>query len=248
MSTPRVLTVDLETAPNLAHTWGLWQQNIGLPQLLVPGRVIGFGAKWHGDKRVIWKSEFHDTHEEMILSAHGLLDEADIVVHFNGLTFDMPWFRSEFVLAGLRPPAPSLEVDLLQVVKRQFRFPSNKLAYVTKALGLSGKLSHTGHEMWVKCLEGDEKAWALMRRYCKQDVATTEELYDRLLKDGWIKNHPNITLFSDDETPRCPACASENLHRRGYSFTTISAFPRYQCQDCGKWSRGGKRERGAVVR
>ena len=38
-----------------------------------------------------------------------------------------PWLRTEMAKYGLTPPAPAKEVDLYQVVKRQFRLPSNHL-------------------------------------------------------------------------------------------------------------------------
>ena len=42
----KTLTLDIETAPQVAHVWGLWQQNVGLPQLLESGYVMCFAAKW----------------------------------------------------------------------------------------------------------------------------------------------------------------------------------------------------------
>lgn len=241
----RVLILDIETSPNLAHVWGLFKQDIGLPQLLEQGSVIAFAAKWYGQKNVEFRSDYHDGHAEMVQRAHQLVDEADAIVHYNGTTFDMPWLRTEFVQAGLTPPSPHKDIDLLKVVKRQFRFPSNRLAYVTKALGLTGKLSHTGHQMWLDCLLGDDevkrKAWNLMRRYNRQDVATTEELYVALLP--WIPNHPHQGLYIDDANPVCPRCGSTHLQRRGTASARNYTYPRLQCLDCGGWCKGSKRER-----
>lgn len=233
---PRILTLDLETSPNVAHVWGLWNVNVALPQLLESGRVIGVAAKWHGAKSVMWRSEFHHSREQMLADAHQWMSDADVIVTFNGINFDIPWLNAEFAREGLLPPAPSKQVDLLRAVKNQFRFPSNKLAYVTKALGLSGKLSHTGHEMWVKCLEGDDKAWALMRRYAMQDVRTTEELFDRVRP--WIPGM-NLGVFADDDRV-CPACMGTDLQRRGVTTKIKGVYPRYSCNTCGRWSTGGK--------
>src|SRR5450759_3278074 len=81
---PRLLTLDLETSPNIAHVWGLWKNNVSLNQLIQSTNVISFAAKWHGDKRVLFRSDHHDGHEVMIQKAHGLLGEADAVIHYNG--------------------------------------------------------------------------------------------------------------------------------------------------------------------
>lgn len=241
--TAKILTIDIETSPIEAHVWGLWQQNVGLNQILKPTQLISFAAKWHGKKPVLFKSIHHDGLEDMVTEARRLLDEADVVVHFNGKKFDIPHLNREIAQQGLTPPSPYRQVDLLSVVKAQFKFPSNKLAYVTKALGLTGKLSHTGHDMWIKCLQGDEKAWALMKRYNAQDVRTTEELFDRVRP--WVPSL-NLGVFSEDERV-CPACESSNVQRRGTATKIKGTYPRFHCQDCGRWSTGGRAIRMAEL-
>jgi len=77
--TLRLLTLDIETSPNLAHVWGLFKQNIGLNQLMESGQVISFAAKWHGDKKVLFYSDHHNGHDVMVQAAHDLLSEADAV-------------------------------------------------------------------------------------------------------------------------------------------------------------------------
>lgn len=232
----RILVLDIETAPNLAHVWGLWNQNVGLSQLLESGRMICFAAKWVGTKRVMFFSEFEHGHEEMTRAAHALLDEADVVVHYNGKKFDVPWMQTEFARYGLEPPSPFKQVDLLATVRREFRFPSNKLDAVLKEFGLGGKLKHEGHVLWIKCLLGDPKAWRQMKRYNVQDVRRTEELYlTKLLP--WIKNHPSHSLYEGREG--C-ICGSTDLEKRGFAYTTVSRFQQYRCRSCGRWMRSGK--------
>lgn len=233
----RILTLDLETSPNVAHVWGLWQQNVSLNQLMESTEVISWAGKWYGDKRVEFRSTFHDGKEAMIERAHAVLDEADAVIGFNHRSFDMKHLRREFVEAGLQPPSPWKDIDLLDVVKRNFRFPSNKLQYVSTRLGLPGKVQHSGHDLWVRCMAQDEKAWAMMRRYNRQDVVLTEQLYERLLP--WIHNHPSVAL--DNGVEGCNRCGGTNLQRRGFDTTQLGKFQRYQCQDCGGWLRSGKR-------
>ncbi len=53
----KILTIDIETSPNLAHVWGLWNQNVGLPQLLEPTQMISFAAKWYETKSVQFYSD-----------------------------------------------------------------------------------------------------------------------------------------------------------------------------------------------
>lgn len=235
----KILTLDIETSPNLAHVWGLWNQNIAINQLVASTEMLSFAAKWYGKPRVMFYSQFHHGHEQMVQAAHDLLSEADIVVHFNGKSFDMPHLRREFLAAGLNPPAPVKEVDLCLVAKKQFRFTSNKLDYITQYLGLSGKIHHSGFDLWRKCMAGDAKAWAEMRRYNMQDVRTTEELYDKLLP--WVPNHPHLGLYvaDGDERNHCQNCGGTDLRLEGYAYTNLGKYQRFQCKNprCGKWGR-----------
>lgn len=239
--TPKILTLDIETAPATALVFGQYKQNIGNIQVVKPDRVIAFAAKWHGDKRVMFYSEYHDGRDAMIGAFNDLLNTADIVVHFNGGTFDMPWIRREIALAGLTPFSPVQEVDLLRVVRKQFRFMSNKLENIAKVFGVGLKMETGGFQLWRDIEVGSEeeqaKAWAKMRKYNKQDVVVTEALYDRLLP--WIDGHPNVNVYVDDESG-CPNCQQHNLRREGYAYTKLGKYPRFQCRDCGKWSRGKK--------
>lgn len=241
---PRVLTLDLETSPNIAHVWALYDQTISLAQLQDTTKVISFAAKWHDRKTVIFKSDFHDGHDAMVQAAWDLIDQAEVVVHYNGTTFDIPHLHREFLLAGLTPPSPVKQVDLLRVVKANFRFTSNKLQHVSTQLGLAGKTKHSGHDLWVRCMAGDPVAWATMRKYNKQDVVLTEQLYDVLLP--WIGNHPHVGQYTGLDC--CQRCGSTELEKRGIAYTPTASFQQYRCHGCGSWSRGGKRIDGVGIR
>lgn len=244
---PKILTIDIETSPNLAHVWGLWNQNVGLSQLMESGEVISFAAKWRHEDEVMFASVYHDGKTRMVRKAFDLLSDSDYVVHFNGVKFDIPHLNREFLIAGYAPAAPFAQVDLLKVVKKNFRFPSNKLDYVAQALGLGGKTSHTGHQLWVDCLNENPEAWELMKTYNMQDVVLTEKLYDRLLP--WISGQPHAGLFYRDEEGEdsCPNCGSLDLRPQGRAYTSVSVFQRFRCAECGKWSRGSKRLAGAGI-
>jgi hypothetical protein len=174
----------------------------------------------------------------MVKGIYDLWNEADVVIHFNGTTFDMPHLRREFLVAGLSPPKPVQEIDLLRVAKTRFRFTSNKLDYITQYLGLPGKVKHSGHSLWVQCMAGDEKAWGMMRRYNKADVVITEQLYDKLRQ--WTKAQPHAGLFSGLGYDCCARCGGTDIERRGRAYTPLAAYQQYRCRDCGSWSRGGK--------
>lgn len=238
----KALILDIETSPNVVYAWGLWGQDIGTHKLIDETRMLCFAAKWLGRKRVMFFSEEKDGREVMVRAAHELIDDADVVIHYNGKRFDMPHLKREFLELGLTPPSPYQDVDLFTVGK-QFKFQSHKLDYLAKRLGLESKLEHAGFSLWVGCLAGDKKAWKQMRAYNVRDVELTEELYEVLRP--WVRNHPNLNLFGG---LGCPRCGSPNLVRRGFRHTQVSTFQRYRCQDCGGWSSDTKREAGTTRR
>jgi predicted RNA-binding Zn-ribbon protein involved in translation (DUF1610 family) len=240
----KILFIDLETSPITAHTWGLWQQNISIKQIVESTQVICFGARWYGQKKVIFKSVHHDGQQEMLKELHGLMDEADAIVGWNSKGFDHKHIRREFLEAGLLPPSPAKDIDLMLEVKRNFRFPSNKLDYVAQRLGVGAKVEHTGFQLWLDCMAGSDKAWKMMKKYQIQDVDLLVELYEILLP--WMR-HPGVPSHSGVEAG-CPNCGSTNLQRRGYESLSTGRYQKFQCQGCGKWTRSGKRETSTVLR
>ena len=232
----KILFIDIETAPGEAFFWGLFDKYIPIDRVITPGRTLCFAAQWAGKKKVMFHSEYHHDRKTMVQKAWELLDEADAVIHYNGTKFDIPMLNKEFVLAGLAPPSPYAQVDLYRVVRRTFRFDSNKLDFVLKQLGLDVKLSHKGMDLWKGCMAGNPKDWKIMKAYNKQDVNVMPALYERLLP--WIEKHPNRALYQDlDGKPTCPNCGSKHVQRRGYANTRVNLFARFQCMDCGKWAR-----------
>jgi DNA polymerase elongation subunit (family B)/predicted RNA-binding Zn-ribbon protein involved in translation (DUF1610 family) len=243
MKQPKILAIDIETAPHTAHVWQLWQQNVGLSQLMETGRVLCFAWKWINEKgKVEYISELGGR-GEMLDKAHALLDEADIVVTYNGKKFDIPTLNKEFLEGGYAPPAPYKQVDLYRVARSKFRFASNKMDHLAHRLGLKTKIRHSGHELWVRCMAGDKKAWLKMERYNKRDVLILDHLYRRMLP--WIGGHPNVGLFTEPsgKSLTCPSCGSTKIHSRGFATTRSFVYRRYQCTSCGSWSKATHREK-----
>jgi DNA polymerase elongation subunit (family B)/predicted RNA-binding Zn-ribbon protein involved in translation (DUF1610 family) len=234
----KVLTLDIETSPIDAFTWGIWQQNVGLSQLKAPSRMLTWAAKWEGVDEVMYASEREHTHEQMVREIYDLVDEADAIVHYNGTQFDMKHLNREFAELYLDPPTKYKNIDLLRVVKSQFKFPSNKLDYVAGVLLGEHKMDTGGFGLWLGVLNDEEDAWRKMENYNIEDVLLTERLYHRV--QGWIPGHPNRALWvTDQSTPICPNCGSTHVIRKGVERPArVNAYQRYKCNDCGANSRG----------
>lgn len=240
----KVLFFDIETMPHEVYTWGLWDQNVGISQIIRPGQVFGFAFKWLGQKETGFYSDHADTHAGMVEAAHRLLSEADIVVTYNGISFDVPHMQREFLLAGMPPPKPYKQIDLMRVAKRQFKFASNKLDFLSQQLGLGRKTSHEGFDLWVKCMAGDEKAWKKMGVYAQQDVRLTEKLYHYLLP--WLVNVPHIGQM-DGAEHSCWACGGTKLTRDGTAYANVTSYRLYSCDKCGAWVRGSTKLQEATT-
>jgi DNA polymerase elongation subunit (family B) len=229
----KILMLDIETSPNLVTVWGLFQQNVSINQIIKPGATLCWAAKWYGSKEIMFRSV--NDGDKMLSEIHALLDEADAVCHYNGKNFDIPTLNWGFVLAGLPPPAPYRQIDLLSTSRRTFRKASNKLDFVSQQLGIGQKTKHKGQELWAGCMNGDSKSWRVMERYNKQDVRLLEKLYERYLP--WIKGHPNR---SEDHSA-CPHCEASTYQARGYAVSAAGRYRRYQCTSCGTWFKDRKR-------
>ena len=233
-----VLYIDIETAPATARIWGLKTRFVPISQVVDRGYTLCWAARWEGKKKIHFASEWQHGHEEMIRQAYELLDQADMVVHYNGKKFDIPTLNREFAILGLSPPTNYHQLDMFQIVRQNFRFLSNSMDSVASELGLQRKTEHKGVQLWEEVMAGDKKAQAVMKKYNCQDIVVLEELY-RYLRP-WIKNHPNRGLYIDNpQEPVCPNCGGTSVQKRGVERPARSnAYQRYKCMDCGANSRG----------
>jgi hypothetical protein len=50
MTGPNIVTLDIETFPNLVYTWGLWKQTVGVNQIVRDWSLASICWKWLGDR------------------------------------------------------------------------------------------------------------------------------------------------------------------------------------------------------
>lgn len=240
----RILTIDIESKPMLVYSWGLWDQNHSIGQIVDHGGMICFAAKWAGTDEIIFKSVHHDGYKAMLQSAWDLLTEADIIVTYNGVRYDVKRLNNEFLLAGMRPPKPYKHVDLIKTNKARFDLPSRKLDYLVQRLGIGAKQDTGGFQLWIDCMAGDTAAWETMRTYNIQDVKVTEAAYLRLLP--WLTDSPHLGMYSADGKI-CPYCGSKKLKTDGNVHTYVQSYWAFECGHCGGWSRSTGRLQDATV-
>lgn len=249
----KVLMLDIETKPNKAYTWSIWNVNVGINQIIEAGEMICFAAKWYGQDEIEFYSQWNGGQTAMVEQGWRLLNEADVVVHFYGSKFDIPHLNTEFLKQGFPPPTPFKQIDLKVAVGKQFRFTSNKLQFVSEVLGLAGKEEHEGFGLWDKVMnergqytaEIETDAKERMTSYNKQDVFLLDEVYEALLP--WIPNHPHRHLYEDGNG--CHICGADSLNvvRHGFAYTKLSKFAQYRCEACNCLFRGNRRLQGVTL-
>jgi uncharacterized protein YprB with RNaseH-like and TPR domain len=187
----KTLFLDIETTPMQVYTWGLFDQNISIDQIIKSTEMLCFGARWLGERKVMFRSVYHDGKRAMLEDLHGLMDEADVLVGWNSAAFDHKHINREFLENGMMPPSTVKDLDLMSVTKANFLFPSNKLDYVAQKLDVGAKVKHSGFSLWLRCMDGDKKAWKEMKEYQIQDVNLLVDLYDILLP--WLVPNGKVT-------------------------------------------------------
>lgn len=238
MSSPKVLILDVETSPALVWTYSLFKPVIGIDQVVEPTRMICWAAGWADEKRIHFGSEWTDGPDH-IVKLHRLWSEADAIVGWNSDAFDLGHIRREFREWGLPVPPPVRQIDLMKHVKKNYTFLSNKLDWVSRRLLDDRKVSVSMMSLYLRILEGDEKAMRKTETYNRKDTKLTRELY-RMLEPE-LAQALNRGLWNGEEIC-CPKCGSTDLERRGYAYTQVSKFRRYVCRGCGSWSRTNVRE------
>lgn len=242
---PRVVTLDIETAPLRVYCWGLWEQNIGLDMVEDEWTILSFSAKWLDRKEVIFKhaggrgaAKVRDD-RAVCQELWNILNNADIVITQNGKSFDIKKINARLIMHGLKPYSPIRVIDTRTVAKRHFGFTSNKLEWMSQKVNkVTKKDKHKlfpGFELWAECMKDNPKAWAEMEKYNSLDVVSTEELY--LHMRPWMEGHPNLANYTQAETTQCPRCSSTKLQKRGYARTQTGEYLRLQCKECGGWAR-----------
>lgn len=225
---------DTEWTPATTYTWSSRPKYLPNDMLVEEARLLCYGAKYLGKKTQVVDERIG--RKEMLVQLRDWLDTVDLLISYNGQSFDTKKVNSEFMREGIKPPSPYREIDLYRVIRKNATFYSGKLGFVADAIIGETKVDTGGFDLWRGVMAGDEKSWSKMRRYQKGDVDLLENLFEVL--KPWIKMpHP----VSDRDGLVCRNCGGTHLQRRGVARTLQGVYPRYQCQTCSTWVRGPER-------
>lgn len=167
----KILIFDLENSPNRGYCWGKYDQNI--IRFDQEFYLMSFSWKWHGESKTHCLalpdfpgySKNPTCDKALCKKLWELFDEADITIGHNIKSFDHGKANSRFIYHGMLPHSPVRMIDTLLIARRHFKFNCNKLDSLCRLLGIGTKVRHTGSDLWFDCMNGDQKAWNLMKKY-----------------------------------------------------------------------------------
>lgn len=235
---PKILFLDIETAPLKAFLWSMWQQGISLNQIDSDWFILSYCAKWAHSDEVYYEDLRGMVGEEddrkLLVSLWKLLDEADFVVTQNGRKFDIKKINARLILKGFSRPSTFRQIDTLETAKRLFGFTSRKLEYMTEQLCKtyvkSKHKKYPGFELWRACMQDVLEAWEEMEEYNKGDVLSLQELYEVFLP--WDDRLPNFDLYTDE------VLDMDDWVEIGYHYTNLGKYAKYRNVNTGQQRRG----------
>jgi len=230
------LFFDIETSYYLVPTFQFWKVNINPDNIIREKKIICICYKWQYEDEVhklIWNSKQDDT--KLVKDFIQVIKQADEIVAHNGDKFDMKELRTRAILTENLMFPVYRTLDTLKKSRQYFRFASNKLDYIGKALGVGRKLDHEGMKMWIDiCEHKDQKQLDKMVDYCQQDVILLEDVYTAI--SPYIYHNTNFAVLKGGSKWHCPECASDNVKLSHTDATAMGYIQRHmKCLECKKF-------------
>jgi len=249
LKTLKILFIDIETAPNFYASFRPGKQHITIEQLhpdFLEPQIICAAWKWLGRPTVYtetWETKWQKDHRghhkvihdstRIVQQLDKMVEQADIIIGQNAKSFDFKWLNTVRMLKDL-PPLPNwltiTQRDTLEMMKKHLYLPSNKLDYISRLLGLGGKLP-TRWEHWISITLDRDDAQERMKEmltYNKKDVKDNEAQFLKILP--YCEMTVNANLWTGFEG--CRQCGSTNVARNGIRHMGEASYQQLQCRDC----------------
>jgi hypothetical protein len=242
----KILLFDIETCPVIGGYYSLWN-NPPQSMILRDWHILTWSGKWLFEDEVfsmkITKKEIlREDDSRIVKGLWKALDEADIVIAHNLKKFDKRVAQTRFFKYDLKFPSHYQVIDTLATARTEFKITSNRLDYIARRfLGIEGKAPLPSGAQ-LECIGNPFKGIppnmemvAKLDEYCDQDVRVLEDVY--LFLRGYIKNHPNMALWDNTDSPICKACGHDKFDMIGDYTTIVNTYHGYRCKNCGSVHR-----------
>jgi len=256
----KILTLDIETQRGVWESFAPKVDFLPAARCLVPPRILCAAGKWVGDDSVLftraWRDDDDDAMTKMLTTIHKWLNDADIIITYNGDRFDLTWCEQACSAIGLPRIRPYKSIDLIKLARRKFGqgLTYKSLDWSSRIYLRESKLAHGGRDLWHDIRHGtreqQREAQKTMKAYNIRDV----ELTERLWLEVYLPYSPiNLGLYQahadDDELLACTTCGTAGkLIRDGLTYTGAFGYQLYRCESCGGISRGKRAKVGTELR
>ncbi len=233
---PKILLFDIENSYLKLASWGIHKQHINKGQILQDWHLLSWSAMWLYDDVVFSdvltsKEAVNQNDKRITQSLWELFDDADILIGYNSNQHDIPKSQTRFLIHQLPEPRYFQSIDVYTTIANRFSMTSNSMDYVNYTLGLDRKREHEGLNLWTRCMAGEKLALDEMELYNRQDIVSLHSMYMRIRP--WIRNHPNIGLYHNEEGCVCKYCGSQDLSWSENSSPINSGiYKSFRCNNC----------------
>lgn len=248
----KTLLVDIERIPG-RFTADFWSLNdykgrrIHADNVAEWPTTVCFSAAWYGSKKPLFHAAWEPGGSDaMYRAAFDLYDQADLVITYNGVSFDNKHLISGWTERGMGRPSTWRDIDLLKVARQSQGWESKTLDSVCKRLGVEAKNDKYDVATARAAMAGNKTAQRKLRAYNINDCLIMAAVYERLMP--YIKGHPHVAPTIGLERPTCPRCGSTDVKRTGTYTPGVYNYPEYRCSACAGPFRTTYESRGPSVR
>lgn len=230
---PKILFYDIETKPLLAYIWRLGEQGVYHSQLAERGNaydIICISYAWDDGKpakTLHWGYQEQDS-RKMIQEFDKIVKQATVPIGKNSDRFDVKHINTQRMLQDLDPFPDWADCadDVEKQLRKHFVFPSQSLDYISKLMGLGGKLKMEMQD-WVDIVERRNKdSFTKMLEYNRKDVEDTRAIWNKVKR--YIHPKFNVATFYGDF--RCVNCGSQDLRKDGVRHRGKTTYQVFFCK------------------
>ena len=223
----KILAWDIE-ASNLAADFGV-VLCVGFKEVGTGKPVVLSVGDYEGDN--IIKLE-----KELLKDVSKRLLDCDVWLTHFGTYYDIPFINTRLLYHKLPTLPQYAHIDTWRTARKALKLRNNRLITISEFLGTEDEKNAIKPEQWLRALGGHQPSLAYIVEHCRRDVLVLEEAYERL--KPLVTDHPNKGLV--DGSGGCGVCGGTKLQKRGFAITRTRKYQRFQCSQCGTWSKGTK--------
>jgi uncharacterized protein YprB with RNaseH-like and TPR domain len=149
------------------------------------GVLVGAGLMSDAGRGEYLEARRTSEEKSLLTKLSKRLESYDIIVTWNGRSFDIPFLTTRLIKHGLDPRLiiRKSHLDLADVVKSRLRLTFTYLDHVCDFFEIDrmrGPMGLDVPHLYVRALEGDRKALMSIREHCLDDLRATRQVFLKL--------------------------------------------------------------------